>query len=77
MQIGMRQVSAETVEWFGTACRGGELTRTALARVGGQHALGQGALEQRRVEVHIGGLQRVGIEGAVDLISHWKYLSVG
>ena len=32
MQIGMRQVSAETVEWFGTACRGGELTRTALAR---------------------------------------------
>ncbi|MCY4319429.1 MAG: DUF4338 domain-containing protein [Alphaproteobacteria bacterium] len=32
MQIGMRQVSAETVEWFGTACRDGGLTRTALAR---------------------------------------------
>ncbi len=32
MQIGMRQVSAETVEWFDTACKGGELTRTALAR---------------------------------------------
>ncbi len=31
MQIGMRQVPAETVEWFGTACRGGGLTRTALA----------------------------------------------
>ncbi len=31
MQIGMRQVSAETVEWFGTACNGGALTRTALA----------------------------------------------
>ena len=32
MQIGMRQVSSETVEWFGTACKGGNLTRTALAR---------------------------------------------
>ena len=32
MQIGMRQVSAETVEWFEVACKGGELTRTALAR---------------------------------------------
>ena len=32
MQIRMRQVPSETVEWFGTACRGGELTRTALAR---------------------------------------------
>ncbi len=32
MQIGMRQVSSETVEWFGTACKGGDLTRTALAR---------------------------------------------
>ena len=32
MQIGMRQVSAETVEWLDTACKGGELTRTALAR---------------------------------------------
>ena len=32
MQIGMRQISSETVEWFGTACKGGELTRTALAR---------------------------------------------
>ncbi len=32
MQIGMRQVSSETVEWFRTACKGGELTRTALAR---------------------------------------------
>ena len=32
MQIGMRQVSAETVEWFSAACRGGGLTRTALAR---------------------------------------------
>ena len=28
----MRQVSSETVEWFGKACRGGVLTRTALAR---------------------------------------------
>ncbi len=32
MQIGMRQISAETVEWFGPACKGGGLTRTALAR---------------------------------------------
>ncbi len=32
MQIGLRQVSLETVEWFDTACKGGELTRTALAR---------------------------------------------
>ncbi len=32
MQIGMRQVSSETVEWFRAACKGGELTRTALAR---------------------------------------------
>ncbi len=32
MQIGMRQVSSETMEWFGTACNGGELSRTALAR---------------------------------------------
>ncbi len=32
MQIGLRQVSAETVEWFEAACKGGELTRTALAR---------------------------------------------
>ena len=32
MQIGMRHVPAETVEWFGAACKGGELTRTALAR---------------------------------------------
>ncbi len=32
MQIGMRQVSSETVEWFGMACKGGDLTRTALAR---------------------------------------------
>jgi len=32
MRTGMRQVSAETVEWFGTACGGGELTRAALAR---------------------------------------------
>ncbi len=31
MQIGMRQVSSETIEWFGTACNGGELSRTALA----------------------------------------------
>ena len=29
MQIGMRQIS---VEWFGPACKGGGLTRTALAR---------------------------------------------
>ena len=32
MQIGMRQVSSETVEWLGKACKGGDLTRTALAR---------------------------------------------
>ena len=32
MQTGMRLVSAETVEWFSTACNGGELTLTALAR---------------------------------------------
>ena len=32
MQIGMRQVSSETAGWFGTACKGGDLTRTALAR---------------------------------------------
>ncbi len=32
MQIGLRQVSAETVEWFEAACKGGELTRAALAR---------------------------------------------
>ncbi|MYG81630.1 MAG: IS4 family transposase [Gemmatimonadetes bacterium] len=31
MQIGMRQVSSETIEWFGTACNGGGLSRTALA----------------------------------------------
>ena len=31
MQIGMRQVSSETIEWFGTACNGGELSRTAYA----------------------------------------------
>ena len=28
----MRQVSSETVEWFGAACKGGDLTWTALAR---------------------------------------------
>jgi len=28
----MRQVPAETVEWFGTACRGGGLTRSVPAR---------------------------------------------
>ena len=32
VQIGMRQVPAKTVEWFGTACKGGEPTRTAFAR---------------------------------------------
>ena len=32
MQIGMRQISAETVEWFRGACNGGDLSRTALAR---------------------------------------------
>ncbi len=32
VQIGMRQVSAETEEWFKTACNGGELSRTAVAR---------------------------------------------
>ena len=32
MQIGMRQVPAGTVEWFRTACNGGGLSRTALAR---------------------------------------------
>ena len=32
MHIGMRQISSETVEWFGPACKGGELTRSALAR---------------------------------------------
>ena len=32
MQIGMRQISAETVEWFKTACNSGELSRSALAR---------------------------------------------
>ena len=32
MQIGICQVSSETVEWFIPACRVGELTRTALAR---------------------------------------------
>ncbi len=32
MQIVMRQVSAETVAWFGPAREGGELTRTALVR---------------------------------------------
>ncbi len=31
MQIGMRQISSETVEWFRTACNAGELSRTALA----------------------------------------------
>ncbi len=30
--IGMRQISAETVEWFVPACKGGGLTRSALAR---------------------------------------------
>ena len=28
----MRQISAETVEWFKTACNSGELSRSALAR---------------------------------------------
>ena len=32
MQIGMRRVSPETLEWFGTACREGGVTRAALAR---------------------------------------------
>jgi len=32
MQIGMRQMPSGTVEWFAAACRGGELTRTGLAR---------------------------------------------
>ena len=32
MQIGMRQISSETVAWFGLACGGSGLTRTALAR---------------------------------------------
>ena len=32
MRIGMRQVSSETVEWLGTACRGGDLTGIAPAR---------------------------------------------
>ena len=31
MQIGMRQVPSETIEWFRTACNGGKLSRTALA----------------------------------------------
>ena len=31
MQVGMRQISAETVEWFQTACNSGELSRTGLA----------------------------------------------
>ena len=31
MQIGMRQISAETVAWFETACTSGDLSRTALA----------------------------------------------
>ena len=31
MQIGMRQISAETVEWFGTTFKDGELTRTGRA----------------------------------------------
>ena len=31
MQIGMRHIAAETVEWFKAACKGGELSRTALA----------------------------------------------
>ena len=31
MQFGMRQISAETVEWFRGACNGGDLSRTALA----------------------------------------------
>ena len=31
MQIGMRQISAETVEWFRGACNGGDLSRTGLA----------------------------------------------
>ena len=32
MQIGMRQVSAETMEWFGTACNGGALARGLCER---------------------------------------------
>ena len=32
MQIGMRQISSETMEWLDTACKVGDLTRTALAR---------------------------------------------
>ncbi len=32
MQIRMRQIQSGTVDWFTTACRGGGLTRSALAR---------------------------------------------
>ena len=32
MQIGMRQVSAETVEWFSPACKGGGLTGAGSIR---------------------------------------------
>ena len=31
MQIGMRQISAEMLEWFETACNSGDLSRTGLA----------------------------------------------
>ena len=31
MQIGMRQVLLETVEWFRMTCHGGDLSRTWLA----------------------------------------------
>ena len=31
MQIGMRQISAETVAWFETACTSEDLSRSALA----------------------------------------------
>ena len=32
MQIGMRQISPETADWFGAACAQGRLSRSALAR---------------------------------------------
>lgn len=31
--LGMRHASMEAMKWFGTACNGRELTRTALAGV--------------------------------------------
>ena len=56
MQIGMRQISAGTVEWFRAACNGGDLSRSALAR------------ELCRKENWFGGVGRLCLSSARKLV---------